>query len=242
MNDYVLFGVLPYFSVVALVLGSAFRIAAAPPAVAPAAASGGGQGAARQARIIALCVFALAAGHLVLLIAPDGVLRWNRSMARLLLAEGVGICLGSLSLLVVAQSIWRRLAGSSAQSQPVGDVIASTLLATEIATCLLLAVFYRWASSWSVVTLTPYAVSVLKLVPRVELVAATPFLVRLHIFCACAILVVVPFTTVGSLALVTVRRVVEAALAPAYASARTGITARIGKTVREPDSFHEEGS
>jgi nitrate reductase gamma subunit len=242
MNDHMLFAVGPYVGLVAFILGSAFRIAAAAPGAAPPAAAPRGQGAARHVRILALCACALAAGHLVLLLAPDAVLRWNRSLARLLVAEGIGIGLGSVSLAVVAHALWRRLAGSDARSQPVGDVIAWTLLGLEIATGVVFAVFYRWASSWSVVTLTPYAVSVLQLGPRVELVAATPFLVRLHVFCAGAMLVVLPFTTRGSLALATVRRVVETALAPAYASARTVITARIGKIVREPGSFHEEGS
>jgi nitrate reductase gamma subunit len=238
MNDHILFAVVPYLAVVAFVLGSAFRVSATVP-VAPAAR---GQGAARPCRIVAACAIALAVGHLVLLAAPAAVLRWNRSMDRLLLGEGAGVCLGLLCLLVLARSMRRCLTGSSARSQPVGDVIALTLVGTAIGTGVLLAVLYRWASSWSVVTLTPYAVSVLKLVPRVELVAATPFLVRMHVFCTFAILVVLPFTTGGSLALVTVRRAVETTLAPAYASARTVITARIGKIVRASGSFREEGS
>ena len=237
MNDHLLFAVVPYFVLVAFVLSSLLRSAAS----VPAAASAGGQGAARR-RMIAACAIGLAAGHLVLLAAPNAVLRWDRSMARLLLAEGAGICLGALCLVAVAHALWRRLAASNAPSQSVGDVIALTLVGMEIGTGVLLAVLYRWASSWSIVTLTPYAVSVLKLVPRVELVAATPFLVRMHVFCTCAILVALPFTTVGSLALVTVRRVVETALAPAYYSARTVITARIGKIVRASGSLHEEGS
>ena len=239
MNDHVLFGVLPYFGMVAFILGSVVRISTAP----PVAAAAGGHGAGRQVRILAFCVIALAAGHLVLLAAPDAVLRWNRSMARLLLAEGVGIWLGALSLLVVAQSLWRRLTDSSARPQPVGDVMASTLLGMEIATGLLLAVLYRWASSWSVVTLTPYAVSVLKLGPRVELVTATPFLVRLHVFCAYAILVVLPFTTVGSLVLAIVRRFVLpmlAPLAPAHRSALSSIAARTSRNLGVLGTWHEE--
>jgi nitrate reductase gamma subunit len=240
MSDNVMFAVVPYVVVVAFLLSSVFRSAA----TVPAAASARGRGAARR-WIVAACAIALAAGHLMLLAAPDAVLRWDRSMARLLLAEGAGICLGTLCLLAVARSLWRRLAGSNARPQSVGDVIALTLLGMEIGTGVLLAVLYRWASSWSVVTLTPYAVSVLKLVPRIELVTATPFLVRLHVFSTCAILVALPFSTVGSLALVAVRRVVStglAPLAPAYCSARASIAAKTRRIVRMPGAFHEEES
>jgi nitrate reductase gamma subunit len=165
MSDNVIFAVVPYVVMVAFLLSSVFRIAA----TVPVAASPRRPGAARR-RIVAACAIALAAGHLVLLAAPDAVLRWDRSMPRLLVAEGAGICLGMLCLLAVAHSLWRRMAGSSTRPHSVGDVIALTLLGMEIGTGVLLAVLYRWASSWSVVTLTPYAVSVLKLVPRVELV------------------------------------------------------------------------
>src|SRR5213083_1575988 len=67
--------------------GSVLRISA----TVPVAAVAPGQDAARRRRIVAVCAIALAAGHLVLLGAPHAVLRWNRSMARLLLAEGAGI-------------------------------------------------------------------------------------------------------------------------------------------------------
>ena len=243
MSDHVLFAVVPYLAMVAFILGSVLRISA----TVPVATVAPGQDAARRRRIVAVCAIALAAGHLVLLGAPHAVLRWNRSMARLLLAEGAGICLASLCMVAVARSLWGRRAGSSTrpQPQPLGDTVACTLLGIEIGTGLSLAVLYRWASSWSVVTLTPYAVSVLKLGPRVELVAATPFLVRLHVFCTCAILVVLPFTTVGSLAFVPVQRVVRtvlAPLAPAYCSARASIVARIRRIVRVPGSLYEEES
>jgi nitrate reductase gamma subunit len=240
MSDNVMFAVVPYVVMVAFLLSSVFRIAA----TVPAAAFARGKGAARRG-IVAACAIALAAGHLALLAAPDAVLRWDRSMARLLLAEGAGMCVGTLCLLAVAHALWRRLARSSARPQSVGDVIALTLLGMEIGTGVLLAVLYRWASSWSVVTLTPYAVSVLKLGPRVELVAATPFLVRLHVFCACAILAALPFTTVGSLALATVQRFVRPVSAPlglAYELARTSIAARTRRIVRMPGALHEEES
>ncbi len=241
MSDHVLFAVGPYVAVGAFLLGSVVRIAVTGPVAAVALAPD----AARRRRIVAACAIALAAGHLVLLGAPEAVLRWNRSLVRLLLAEGVGAGLGSVCLLAVAHALWRRLAGSSARALSLGDVIATTLLGLAIGTGLLLAVLYRWASSWSVVTLTPYAVSVLTLAPRVELVAATPFLVRLHVVGTYALLAVLPFTTGGSRALVPVQRVVRTVwtpLAPAYAAARASLAARIRRIVRVPGSLHEEES
>jgi nitrate reductase gamma subunit len=70
---------------------------------------------------------------------------------------------------------------------------------------------YRWASSWSVVTLTPYLDSLATLHPRVELIASTPFVVRLHVVAAFATVVLVPFTRAGSALLGALTLVAQAA-------------------------------
>ena len=115
MSDHVLFAVVPYLAMVAFILGSVLRISA----TVPVAAVAPGQDAARRRRIVAVCAIALAAGHLVLLGAPHAVLRWNRSMARLLLAEGAGICLGSLCMVAVARSLAVSRADRALQADPV---------------------------------------------------------------------------------------------------------------------------
>ena len=65
---------------------------------------------------------------------------------------------------------------------------------------------------------------------------------RLHVFCACAILVALPFTTVGSLALATVRRrrPVSAPLGPAYAFGSHVDCGQDQKNRPMPGAFHEE--
>jgi len=84
---------------------------------------------------------------------------------------------------------------------------------------LAIAVVYRWASTWSAATLTPYVLSIPAGAPRKEYVEALPFLVQLHVFTAPAALAAAPFTTTaGVLASRVVdlwRRAARAARRPA---------------------------
>ena len=68
----------------------------------------------------------------------------------------------------------------------------------------------RWASSWSVVTLTPYVLSLPSTHPRVDLVASTPFLVRLHVLGAFAAIALLPFADTFARSVARVRRSVRA--------------------------------
>ena len=49
-------------------------------------------------------------------------------------------------------------------------------------------------------TLTPYVVSLARLAPREELIAATPFVVRLHVFCSFALVALLAVAWLGVLA------------------------------------------
>jgi nitrate reductase gamma subunit len=69
-----------------------------------------------------------------------------------------------------------------------------------------IALVYRWASSWSVVTLTPYVLSLPSAHPRVDLVASTPFLVRLHVLGAFASIALMPFGDTFARCVAGVRR------------------------------------
>jgi hypothetical protein len=71
------------------------------------------------------------------------------------------------------------------------EAIGATLISIEVASGIAVAVLYRWASSWWC-DADPYLLSLFRLEPRVALVASMPFAVRLHVFCAFAVVAVAP--------------------------------------------------
>jgi nitrate reductase gamma subunit len=245
MNDEVLFASAPYVAAFALLVAAVYRsVALSEQSLAGLRRPYGGSSVVRT---IAVCAsLALAALHVVLLSAPNAVLRWNRSERRLLLLEIAGFLVGAVCLVMLGRMIRRqRTAPGLRHGVAIGGVAVSTLIGIEIVSGLMLALLYRWASSWSVVTLTPYAVSLLNFNPRVELVASMPFLVRLHVFGAFATLVAVPFTTVGSTALFAARRAVATAAAPVTRASRLLRTAAgewTRRRVRPLVSWNDEGS
>jgi nitrate reductase gamma subunit len=63
---------------------------------------------------------------------------------------------------------------------------------------LLLAVLYRWGSSWGAMILTPYTASLLRGKPAANFILQMPFLVRLHVFSLFAAVAIVPATRLGT--------------------------------------------
>jgi nitrate reductase gamma subunit len=163
---------------------------------------------------VAAAVFAVAALHLLLLFAPDAVLRWNRHASRLLLLEAIGFAAGVICSMA-AISRWRRHLFDAAghEDRSLADTVWLTLVLMAVVSGVALAVAYRWASSWSVVTLTPYAVSLARLAPRAELIVATPFVVRLHVFCSFPLVALLAFTWLGAMARAALNRVCDRAAA-----------------------------
>ena len=110
---------------------------------------------------------------------------------------------GSVALVsLLATAVRRHWWAERRHALSPGDVIAATLILLELISGVALAVRYRWASSWSGVTLTPYLHSLVGLRPSVVLVAHMPFVVKLHVFCAFAILAVTPLTGLAGAVLV----------------------------------------
>jgi len=159
---------------------------------------------------VALAIVAVVALHLLLLLAPDAVLRWNRHVSRLLALEATGFAAGAICSIVVLSRLRRHLFDRAPDDhRALTDTVSLTLVTIAVVSGVALAVAYRWASSWSVVTLTPYAVSLARLAPRVELIAATPFVVRLHVFCSFPLVALLAFTRLGLLAQAALDRVVD---------------------------------
>ena len=185
--------------------------------------------AAGAAAIWRCAIATVFVGHLLGFAFPAGILRWNQEPLRLFALEVTGLVAGSIALLGVIVAADRRLRATGHLGRASAlDVIAGTLVSIEIVSGIAIAVLYRWASSWSGVTLTPYLLSLFRLEPSVTLVSGMPFPVRLHVFCAFAVVGIVPFTrsarvVFASLNDRTERAVARAALvcAPAWRALAT---------------------
>jgi nitrate reductase gamma subunit len=172
-------------------------------------------------RLSRACLVALLGAHLVALVFPRAILAVNASPTRLVLLEATGVALGLGLLAAWGRALWRhvgRRRGSILLD--LGDSIFLALLFVILSAGLLTALRYRWASSWGVATLTPWAVSLAQGRPDVGLVEHLPLFVRLHLFAALAAAAIFPFTRLGPLPIVIVHRALALAARPVEALAR----------------------
>ncbi len=135
------------------------------------------------------------AGHLIGLLFPRSVMAFNAVPVRLAILEGTALAFGLLALLGIVLLCTRR--ASSPRIRVVTsrwDIALLAILVVQIATGVFTAVFYRWGSAWYVQTAVPYMVSLGRLAPDVGLVASLPFMVKLHISGAFALIAVLPMT------------------------------------------------
>jgi nitrate reductase gamma subunit len=70
--------------------------------------------------------------------------------------------------------------------------VVLSLFALVVLSGLMMSGYHRWASSWSALTLAPYVASVVALDADPGLAADMPFLVRLHIVSALALITLLP--------------------------------------------------
>lgn len=133
--------------------------------------------------------------HLLALLFPRGLVLWNSQPIRLYLLELSGLALGLWSLAGLIILVWRRLFESRLQvvSTPL-DLVVLLLLLVSVATGVLTATSYRFGSIWFTGIFTPYLWSILRLVPRPELVAPLPWVIRLHVLNFFVLLAVFPFS------------------------------------------------
>jgi nitrate reductase gamma subunit len=137
-------------------------------------------------------------GHVVAFAIPGEVLVWDRQPLRLLVLESAGWLAGGLALgCFIGMAIRRRSFMASRDPASPLEAIASTLVLLEVVSGLAIATEYRWASSWSAVTLVPYVYSLTGARPSLLLVTSMPFLVKLHVFAAFAVVGVLPWTGLG---------------------------------------------
>lgn len=239
MSDYLIFAQLPYLAVAGCVIAAVIRHATAV-SVADAAASTSNR---IYRRVIVACAGAVVLQHLLLLGAPDAVLQWNRESLRLLLFEGAGAAAGLVCAYAALHALTRHVFAHPSHRVPLHRTMTRTVVAIAVVSGVVVAVGYRWASSWSVVTLTPYLVSLAKLSPRIDLVASTPFAVRLHVVGGFAVLMLLPFTDTGSAALAALWLSMQAvawSMADAVNAVRVRLHLAPGAVLREGAFWTDE--
>lgn len=216
MRDEFLFILAPSMAACSLVSGSLVRYCLLQRQPEPDREPATRAVAVGAAAIWRCAIATVIAGHLLGFAFPAAILRWNREPLRLFVLEATGLVAGSIALLGVIVAVSRRLRAPDrlGSASPL-DVIAGTLVLIEIVSGIAIAVLYRWASSWSGVTLTPYLLSLFRLEPSVTLVSGMPFLVRLHVFCAFAVVGVAPFTRSARFVLASLNDRSERAIARA---------------------------
>src|SRR4029453_2965212 len=177
MRDRLLFAVLPYLGALAFIAGCIVQVTIGqrvPRKNVPATNRGLFAVACRVA------VAAVAIGHVLTLVFPHVVLRWDRQFVRLLLFEGTRLVAGGLVAAGAIAVLARVLRGAPDGKRSTVDVIAVTLVLIAVTSGLAIAILYRWASSWSAMILAPYLSSVVRFAPLTDLVTPLPALVKLH--------------------------------------------------------------
>lgn len=151
------------------------------------------------ARIWKIAVLLLVMAHAALLLLPRTVLSWNGNRGRPYLLEAVLFIAAIAAVVGLAKIVWRHIGHSNRSAiAELSDSVFLGLLLVGTLSGILLAVFYRWGSSWGAMILTPYVASLARLNPDANFAAQMPFLVRLHVFSAFAALAILPLTRLAA--------------------------------------------
>jgi len=161
----------------------------------------------RSRRLLLCCLLLLVMGHLGELLFPRQVIVWDASPLRLYLLEGILFVSGVSVFISFLWEIVRHLDHSDGSVVTQGaDTMFLALLFVGLLSGLFTAAAYRWASSWTVVTLTPYVLSLVHAAPNIAYVIEMPSVIRLHVFCAFGCMAVFPLTSIAPVFITGFRR------------------------------------
>lgn len=196
MIDTLMFIVLPYLSLVVLLIGSIYRYR-----------NRGFQVSSLSSQFLEgrklfwgslpfhWGLLFLFFGHLISFIFPETVLAWNGNPVRLLILEFSSFAFGLLVLVGLLLLVKRRL--SEKKLLVVAnkmDLVVYTVLIVQVLSGLGVAFFVRWGSSWFSSVLTPYLRSIFSFKPEINAMVEMPWLVQIHVISAFAIIGIIPFT------------------------------------------------
>ncbi len=134
-------------------------------------------------------------GHLLCFLFPSAVLSWNAAPARLYAFELASFAAGLLMLSGLLILLFRRLLSAKLRvvTTPM-DYAVLLVLISQVTLGILTALLYRWGSSWFAVLLSPYLLSLFKLLPAIGGVANMKLIVQLHVVLAFLLAALIPFS------------------------------------------------
>jgi nitrate reductase gamma subunit len=142
-------------------------------------------------------------GHLVAFLLPDAILAWNRQPLRLIVLEVTGFIFGLSVLVGLVALIVRRFTDRRVRTVTTRmDIAIVLLLLAQVVLGCWIALAFRWGSSWFAANLTPYLVSLLNLQPETNAIFAMPWVIKLHVFGAFLLALLIPFTRLAHLLVV----------------------------------------
>lgn len=134
-------------------------------------------------------------GHLVAFILPGATLAWNSIPIRLIILEVTAFVFGLSVLVGLGALMFRRLTNPRIRAVTTKmDIAIELLVLAQVVLGCWIAIGFRWGSSWFAADLTPYLWSLVTLTPETAAVFALPWVIKLHIVGAFAILFMIPFT------------------------------------------------
>lgn len=140
-------------------------------------------------------IITVLAGHIVAFLIPRGILVWNSRPLRLYILEVTALIFGITTLISLIAIIARRMTDRRVNVvTSKADWILYAMLFVQVFSGVYVAVFDRWGSSWFAASASPYFWSLLKLNPEISVIAAMPFMVKVHIVNAFLVIAFFPFT------------------------------------------------
>lgn len=134
-------------------------------------------------------------GHVFGFLIPRRILLWNSAPLRLYFLEVTGLAFGLMALVGLAAAMVRRASVSKVMRVTTRlDWLLLFLLLLQVATGIAVAVFRPWGSAWFATAASPYLWSIASFNPQVAVMAALPWLVKLHIVNAWLLIGFFPFT------------------------------------------------
>jgi respiratory nitrate reductase gamma subunit len=192
--DHVLFAVLPYVAAVAfLVLIAARRFRVPPFGPGPPPTKGPPRFAERV--LFGYGILVILAGHVLAFLIPDQVLFWNNDPVRLYVLEVTSLAFALMTLVGLVLVVGRCATNPDARKGTrLSDWLLYLLLLLEVASGIVLALFYPWGSSWYASSAVPYLRSVFLLEPDLSYISGLPVAFKLHVAGAYVVLALLPFT------------------------------------------------
>lgn len=192
MNAF-LFGVVPYLAVAALVIGAFRRFRAMRYTVTTSSSQ------MLESRLQFwgsvswhYAILLVLAAHLVAIFLPGVTTAALSSPGRLVAIEVTGLALGLTALWGLLVLGIRRftLRGETTWL----DWVVMALLLVQVATGVYTSVAARWGYAWFPHVATPWLASLVRLTPRVDLLANMPWPFQVHALNAFVLLALVPYT------------------------------------------------